>query len=121
METCRKLNGDDKDWRRLNRALQRYSLRSDIRAKLQKLSPHVAESEREGCQIRVKIDPDTAPKLQSYLHELLHWYYEKHTEGVPYSIHEGWIQKTEDQLWEFISRDKRRVNWWRREINQFLG
>jgi poly(3-hydroxyalkanoate) synthetase len=114
MKTCKKMTSDDKDIRKLNHALQRYVQRTDIRAKMKKVGPHVAESEMESGRIKMTIDPDTAPRLQSYIHEILHWYYEKNTEGVPYSIHELWIQATETQLWSFISKDKRRVSWWRK-------
>lgn len=118
-KTCRKMTNDNKDVRKLNRQLQRFARRTDIKAKMAKMGPHVAESEKEGNRVRMKIDPDTAPKIQSYIHELLHWLWEKETSTTPYSIHERWILASETQLWEFISGDKRRVNWWRREVNYY--
>lgn len=120
-KTYRKMTPDDKEVRKLNRALQRFVHRTDIRAKLGKTGPHVAESEKKGDRLKMVIDPDTAPKVQSFIHELLHWFFEKQTEGVAYTIHEPWIQATENQLWEFISRDKRRVAWWRKTVKAFVG
>lgn len=123
MKTCqmKKMTKDDRELRKLNRALQRYVQRTDIRSKLKKLSPHSAESTQEGQKLKTLLDQDQVGRIPGFIHEILHWYYEKETAHVPYAIHELWITATERQLHEFLSKDKRRINYWRKVCRRQYG
>ena len=112
------MNQEKKDLRNLNRRLHRMVETGDIKSKLRTLSPHLAESEKEGNKIRCKIDPETSGEIPALIHELLHWVFEKETDSVPYEIHEPWIAATEKQLFEFLQEDKRRMNWWRKTVRR---
>ena len=121
MKTCRKMTNDDREWRKLNRALQRFYCRTDIQSKLATLFPNSAESEKEGDKITTKLDSDLTGRIPGFIHEILHWYYERETADVPYAIHEGWIASTERSLCEFLQKDKRRMNWWRAACAEQYG
>jgi len=112
---------ENKELKKLNRSLQRLVKTTNITSKLKKLHDCSAESLKIGCKMSTVLDQDQVGRIPGFIHELLHWKYEKETETVPYTIHEEWMLATETQIMKFISADRRRLAWWRKVCRKQFG
>jgi len=111
------------DWRLFNRRLQKFTRRVDIKARIAKLHPSVAQSTFtvERCpKVRMVIDTDLGGMIPCYIHELLHIFFDDNIGHLSYTIQEPMVQAIETHLYAFLQRDKRRMDWWRNEVRSHL-
>lgn len=104
----------------LNKLLKSLAMAKKVTARLKKLTPHMAESAWDDKRIDIIIDVDTTGKVPAYVHELFHLYLDDKLPDFQGDVIETIVQALENELVNFLQQDKRRMNWWRKQVRGSL-